>query len=155
MTLKVQQPHQLGLVNPLRSFAAHLTATSGRGNMRLETRTVQKGKFKTVLHPLVAILVFFLIVSCASGPGVVGRWREIGKSATLEFWRDGTFKAVDNQGMAVRGKYTLDEKGNMRVEITLQGSPPEVVKGKVTVQGDELTFEYSNHNDVERYKREK
>ena len=123
--------------------------------MKLETRTMQKGKSKTVSLPLLAALVCFLIVSCASGPDVVGRWREIGKSATLEFGRDGTFKAVDNQGMAVRGKYTLDEKGNMRVEITHQGSPPEVVNGKVTVRGDELTFEYSDHNDVERYKREK
>jgi len=119
------------------------------------SRTMQKGKFETVFLPLLATLVFFLIVSCASGPGVVGRWREIGKSATLEFRRDGTFKAVDNQEMAVRGKYTLDEKGNMRVEITLQGSPPEVVNGRVSVRGDELTFEYSDHNDVERYKREK
>jgi hypothetical protein len=24
-----------------------------------------------------------------------------------DFWKDGTFKAVDNQGMAVKGKYTL------------------------------------------------
>ena len=123
--------------------------------MRLETRTMQKGKFKSGLHPLVAALAFFLIVACASGPDVVGRWREIGKSATLEFRRDGTFKAVDNQGMAVRGKYTLDERRNMRVEITLQGSSPEVVNGKVTMRGDELTFEYSDHNEVERYKREK
>jgi len=116
---------------------------------------MQKGKFKTLCHPVLAGLAFFLIIACASGPDVVGRWREIGKSATLEFWKDGTFKAVDNQGMAVRGKYALDEKGNMRVEITHQGSPPEVVKGKVTVRGDELTFEYSDHNDVERYRREK
>jgi len=116
---------------------------------------MQKGKFETVFHPVLAALAFFLIVACASGPDVVGRWREIGKSVTLEFRRDGTFKAVDNQGMAVRGKYTLDEKGNMRVEITLDGSPPEVVNGRVAVRGDELTFEYSDHNDVERYRREK
>jgi len=123
--------------------------------MRLETRTIRKGKFKSGLRPVLAGLAFFLIIACASGSDVVGRWREIGKSATLEFRRDGTFEAVDNQGMAVRGKYALDEKGNMRVEITHQGSPPEVVKGKVTVRGDELTFEYSDHNDVERYRREK
>jgi len=28
-----------------------------------------------------------------------------------------TFKAVDNQRMAVRGKYTLIESGNVRFEI--------------------------------------
>jgi len=134
---------------------SRLAAPLNQGNMSLETRTLQKGKFKFGFHPLLAFLAFFLIVSCASGPDIVGSWREIGKSATLEFRRDGTFKAVDNQGMAVSGKYTLDEKGNMRVEITLQGSPPEVVNGRVAVRGDELTFEYSDHNEIERYKREK
>ena len=123
--------------------------------MRVETRTLEKGKLKSGFHPVLAALAFFLIVACASGPDVVGRWREIGKSATLEFWKDGKFKAVDNQGMAVRGKYTLDEKGNMRVEIMPQGPSPEVVNGRVTVRGDELTLEYSDHNEVERYNRER
>ncbi len=102
-----------------------------------------------------AALALSLLASCASAPDVVGRWREIGKSATLEFRTDGTLNAVDNQGMAVKGKYTLDEKGSIRVEITHEGSSPEIVNGKVSVQDDELTFEFTDHNAVERYKREK
>ena len=42
-----------------------------------------------------------LRIACAKTPYLVGKWKEIGKTATLEFWKDGTFKAVDNQGMAV------------------------------------------------------
>jgi len=41
-------------------------------------------------------------LACADTPYIVGQWKEIGKTATLEFWKDGTFKAVDNQGMTVR-----------------------------------------------------
>ena len=86
---------------------------------------------------------------------VVGKWKEIGKTATLEFWKDGTFKAVDNQGMAVKGKYTLIEPGNVRFEIFRQGSPSEIVNGTFSLQGDVLTFTSADGKEIERYKREK
>jgi len=41
-------------------------------------------------------------LACADTLYIVGQWKEIGKTATLEFWKDGTFKVVDNQGMTVR-----------------------------------------------------
>ena len=47
------------------------------------------------------IISLAIILACASTPYIVGKWKEIGKTATLEFWKDGTFKAVDNQKMAV------------------------------------------------------
>jgi len=116
---------------------------------------MQKDKFKPGFDSLLVTLSFFLIVSCASTQDIMGRWREIGKTATLEFMKDGTFRAVDNQGMAVTGKYTRHENGNIRFEIKLQGSPPEVVNGKVTVRDDELTFTSADQKEVERYRREK
>jgi len=58
-----------------------------------------------------------LRIACANTPYIVGKWKEIGKTATLEFWKDGTFKAIDNQKMAVKGKYTMIEPGNVRFEI--------------------------------------
>ena len=86
---------------------------------------------------------------------VFGKWKEIGKTATLEFWEDGTFKAVDNQKMAVKGKYTLIEPGNVRFEIFRQGSPPEIVNGTYSLKGDVLTFTSADGKETERYKREK
>jgi hypothetical protein len=85
----------------------------------------------------------------------VGKWREVGKTAILEFWKDGTFKAVDNQGMAVSGKYTLHENGNARFEIDRQGFSPEIVSGKISVRGDELTLISGDGKEVDRYKRER
>ena len=55
---------------------------------------------------------------------VFGKWKEIGKTATLEFWKDGTFKAVDNQKMAVKGKYTLNKLPRRKqrgIRITIIG----------------------------------
>ncbi|MCJ7714606.1 hypothetical protein MUO66_09160, partial [Candidatus Bathyarchaeota archaeon] len=76
-------------------------------------------------------------------------------TATLEFWKDGTFKAVDNQKMAVRGKYTLIEAGNVRFEIFQQGSPSEIVNGTISLQEDVLTFTSADGKETERYRREK
>jgi hypothetical protein len=86
---------------------------------------------------------------------VVGKWQEIGKTATLEFSKDGSFKAVDNMGMAVSGKYTLLENGTVRFEIVHQGSSSEMVTGKLSVREDDLTLSFKHGNEVERYRRVK
>ena len=70
-------------------------------------------------------------------------------------WKDVTFKAVDNQGMAVKGKYTLIEPGNIKLEIFRQDSPPEIVNGTYSLQGDVLTVTSADGKEVEKYKREK
>ena len=113
---------------------------------------MKRNKFKHC-SALVIITLFF-ILACANTPHIVGKWKEIGKTATLEFWKDGTFKAVDNQKMAVKGKYTLIEPSNVRFEIFRQGSPDEIVNGTVSLQGDVLTFTSSDGKEIERYKRE-
>ena len=112
-------------------------------------------KYNCSFNPLLAIFTCFLIISCANKPDVVGKWREVGKTATLEFWNDGTFKAVDNQGMAVSGKYTLSENGNARFEIDREDSSPEIVSGKISVRGEELTLTSGDGKEVDRYKRER
>jgi hypothetical protein len=104
---------------------------------------------------LVIIALFFILACAANTPHIVGKWKEIGKTATLEFWKDGTFKAVDNQGMAVKGKYTLIEPSNVRFEIFRKGSPSEIVNGTVSLQGDVLTVTSADGKEIERYKREK
>ena len=117
------------------------------------TKLEKNNKFK-VCSAFIIIALFF-ILACANTPYIVGKWKEIGKTATLEFWKDGTFKAVDNQKMAVKGKYTLIEPGNVRFEIFRQGSPSEIVNGTFSIKGDVLTFTSGDGKEIERYKREK
>ena len=119
----------------------------------LETDPMRK--YKCSFNLLLTIFIFFLIISCASSPDVVGKWREVGKTATVEFLKDGTFKAVDNQGMAVSGRYTLQENGKVRFEIDREDAPPEIVTGKISVRGEELTLISSDGKEVDRYKRER
>ena len=114
---------------------------------------MKKDKFN--LYPAFAILAFSFIIGCSNTPNLVGKWKEIGKAATLELREDGTFKAVDNQKMAVSGKYTLSEHGNVKFEIFRQGSPFEIVNGKYSMQGDILTLTSADGEEIEKYKREK
>ena len=107
------------------------------------------------LYSAFAIVAFSLIIACANTSILVGKWKEIGKAATIEFWEYGTFKAVDNQKMAVKGKYTLSEHRNVQFEIFRQGSSSEIVNGRYSVQDDILTFTSADGKEIQRYRRKK
>ena len=118
-----------------------------------KTVVMKKDKFK--LCSAIAILTFFFIIACANTPNLVGKWKEIGKVATLELWEDGTFKAVDNQKMAVKGKYSLSENGNIRFKIFRQGSASEIVNGTYSLQGDILNLTSADGKEIQRYRLQK
>jgi hypothetical protein len=100
-----------------------------------------------------AAIVF--LVSCQQSPNLTGKWQEIGKTATLEFNEDHTFKAVDNMGMAVSGTYSLDNNGNIRFEIKHNEPEAEIIDTKVRFAGDELIFNFGDRGEVEKYRRVK
>jgi len=79
---------------------------------------MKSNEFKGSLSVLWLTLMSFLLLSWASKPDILGKWREVGKTATLEFSGDGTFKAVDNQGMSVSGQYTLSKDGKLMCLLT-------------------------------------
>lgn len=109
-------------------------------------------KLSTALRVLAVIVCVFLI-HCAASPSMIGTWLEVGKSATLEFKKDGSFSAVDNEGMAVSGKYTRLKDGRVKFEILHGDASVEIVILNVSVSGDELTVASDHPGDVERYRR--
>ncbi len=114
---------------------------------------MKKDKFN--FFSILTVFAFSFIIACVNTPNLVGKWKEIGKTATLELRKDGTFEAVDNHKMAVSGKYTLSEHRNVRFEIFRQGSHSEVVNGKYSLKGDILTLTSADGKEIETYKREK
>jgi hypothetical protein len=116
---------------------------------------MKKSIFKFSCYFLFTFLLMVLLVSCEQKQDLAGKWQETGTKSTIEFHRDGTFNAVDDMGMAVSGKYTLQENGTIRFEITHKGSAPEIVEGKLNERGDELTFSSADDKKVETYKRVK
>ena len=102
---------------------------------------------------LLALGLALLLAGCATGPDLVGTWGEIGQTARLELRKDGTFKAKDNQGMEVSGKYARLENSRLRFEILHPGSSPEIVVVTVSLKGDELTIVSEPKGEVEKYRR--
>ncbi|OGP89020.1 MAG: hypothetical protein A2156_05080 [Deltaproteobacteria bacterium RBG_16_48_10] len=116
---------------------------------------MKSGEFKGSLSVLWLVPIIILLFSCASKPAIIGKWKEVGKVATIEFSADGAFKAVDNQGMAVSGEYTLSKDGKLRCEVQQGGSSREIVNLMISIKGDELTLTSSDSREVEIYRREK
>jgi len=116
---------------------------------------MKKDKFKSPFLFLLAIVLLFFMISCASTPKLAGNWREIGNTGTIEFLEDGSFKAVDNMGMAVSGKYTLLGNGYIRFEIAHSGSSKEIIEAKFSMREDELVISFEKGKEVIRYNRAK
>lgn len=88
-------------------------------------------------------------------PDLIGRWREVGRSATLEFLEDGSFKAKDNEGMAVAGRYVVVEDDNLTFVIHHGGTTDEVVTLDFSLLDGELTLTSSGTKaEVEHYRKE-
>jgi len=114
-----------------------------------------KSLFKYCAVLLFAALPLAALLSCAQKQELAGTWQEPGKKSTIEFHADGTFNAVDDMEMAVRGKYTLQKNGSIRFEITHEGAAPEIVEGKLSERVDELTFSLADGKKAEKYQRVK
>ena len=115
---------------------------------------MKSSKFKGSVS-ILWLVPMILLLSCASKTDIIGKWREVGKMATMEFSKDGTFRAVDNQGMAVSGKYTFFKDGRLRCEIQYEGSLKEEVNLAISIKGDELTLTSPKSSEIESYRREK
>lgn len=89
-------------------------------------------------------------------PELIGRWREVGRSATLEFLEDGNFKAKDNEGMAVAGRYVVGEDDKLSFVIHHEGTADEVVTVDFSLLDGELTVIFAGaKEEIERYRKEK
>lgn len=113
------------------------------------------GELKGATRVLLLVILLFFLSFCTSKPDLTGKWKEVGKTATIEFSKDGTFKAVDNQGMAVSGNYALLKDGHLRFEIQPKGGAGEVVDLIISIKGDEMTLTSSSDKEVEIYRRER
>jgi hypothetical protein len=151
-----RQPKALG--QPVRVGA--------RGSIK-EIQQTCEGKYQAVVHwdpekagaPYWSTVIgpddFHTTVSPLAQSDVIGAWREIGKAATLEFFQDGTFKAVDNEGLEVVGKYNFSNDGTLSCEIQTERITEEKVNAKFSIAGDELTLTPADGSEPERYRKTK
>lgn len=110
---------------------------------------------KTSTRIVIPALAILILSSCMSGAGLTGTWREVGSEATLEFSGDGTFRAVDNMGMAVAGTYSLSDDGTLRFVVHHGDGSDEVVVMKLSICGDLLTVTTPDLSESEQYRKER
>ena len=111
---------------------------------------------------VLCVIISFLPVSCTSAPDIVGRWKAVGEPGILEFHRDGSFELIDNMGAVLKGNYVSGKSGNVKLVITHSDimrktvqpvDKQESIDGKLSVQGNELTFTSPDGGEVLKYKR--
>ncbi|BBO67702.1 hypothetical protein DSCA_16320 [Desulfosarcina alkanivorans] len=103
---------------------------------------------------LIALITLVLAAhGCASGPSLVGRWKAMEGSASVEFAVDGGFHAVDNEGMPVSGKYRLVGADGIQFEIRHGEADAEVVDARYTRLGERLTLAFPGEGAIETYHR--
>lgn len=110
---------------------------------------------KQFIHLYLVISAITFLISCTQQHSLIltGKWQEIGKKATLEFYDDHTFKAIDDMGMAVNGTYAIDHNGNVRFEIKHDYGKTEIISAKVKFEKDDLIFNLGDTGGVENYRR--
>lgn len=100
---------------------------------------------------LATLLVIFS--GCAAKPAILGHWQSLDGPGGVTFKADGTFEAVDNQGMPVDGKYRIKGSDGIQFEIVHENSETESIDARLTQESDRLTLIFPDQEAVENYRR--
>jgi hypothetical protein len=108
---------------------------------------------------MVLLVMVLSAYACASGPTslsgppLLGDWKAVDGPASVRFAADGTFNAVDNQGMPVSGRYRLMGADGIQFEIRHAGEETETIQARVIQAGERLTLTFPGENVTETYQR--
>lgn len=107
----------------------------------------RRARFKMVFFAIVALV---LSLSCRRQDPLIGRWQQLGGTASAEYFSDGT-ALFNNSSVSLSGTWKRLEDGRLKVDMTLAGTKIIEVF-QVDMQEDTATFT-SSKGDVERYQR--
>jgi hypothetical protein len=98
-----------------------------------------KGGLKQLIGWCSIACIVFLLSSCSSKPEneIVGKWKEIGGTETLEFFKDGTISVIDKR-MSLGGSYKFVGKDRIKFELGGLGALTGPIVEKVSFSGREL-----------------
>lgn len=98
-------------------------------------------KFRVLAGWVVIICIVAMLSSCSSKPekAIVGKWKEIGGSETMEFFKDGTLSIADDS-VYFGGNYKFIDKDSIKMELGGSGAMAGPVVARVSITGEELTI---------------
>ena len=112
-------------------------------------------KVKNPTGWLALLSIAALLSSCAASPEdkILGRWKEVDGTETMEFLKDGTVIVVD-EGMSMAGTYKWIDNDRVKIELGGLGALVGPVVATVSMSGGELTFTMPD-GKVSKYNRPK
>ena len=108
---------------------------------------------RVVSQSFCLLLLTLFLVSCSSKPenAILGKWKEIDKTETIEFFKDGTVSVVD-KGMSMGGNYKFIDDDHLRLELGGLGALAGPMVFTVSVSKNELTLT-NPQGKVSKYRR--
>ncbi|MCJ7507437.1 MAG: zinc-ribbon domain-containing protein [candidate division Zixibacteria bacterium] len=131
------------------------------GSVTISSRVSSVDRQKKLISPtkilitaIVIIIVGILIMrgpflqGCGSSKSqFLGKWREVGKTEVMEFFKDGRVSITD-KGMTAAGSWAVLDDGRVKIEANLLGM---TVVGIGTLKGDTLRINISG--EISEYKK--
>jgi hypothetical protein len=114
-------------------------------------KTTHRHRICRCRRAIAPIVLTLAIYACASGPAIVGNWKALEGAATVNFASDGTFSAVDNEGMPVSGTYRLVDPDGIRFEIRHGEADTERIDARISRTGERMTLVFPGENAIETY----
>lgn len=96
------------------------------------------------------ILILIGLVGCGKSKEetIVGKWKEVGGTQTIEFFKDGTVTVVDEDGPALPGDYRFIDDNQIRMNLALFGP----ITVKISPSLDEITLT-NPFGKIEKYRK--
>ncbi len=106
------------------------------------------------------VMIILGIISLVGLPGcgksenasIVGKWKEVGDTQTIEFFKDGTVTIIDEGEPPITGDYKFIDKNHVRMDFKGLGE----LLGAVVIEFSDSGEEFSVTNpfgEVEKYRR--
>lgn len=101
---------------------------------------MKKKEINPFLIGLIVLSVIFLS-GCIQKPedAVIGKWKEVSGTETIEFFKDGTITIVD-KGMSMSGNYKFIDNEHIRMDLGGLGALMGPIISKVSFTNDELVM---------------
>jgi hypothetical protein len=116
---------------------------------------IQRRGCKKLLWWFYSALMLSYFVSCSSNTetAIVGKWRVIGGTETMECFKDGTLTVSNSdKGMNLGGTFKFVDKDRIKVELGGLAALAGPFVATVSISGDELTWTMPN-GQVSKYRR--
>ncbi|HKQ76358.1 MAG TPA: hypothetical protein VJ810_21870 [Blastocatellia bacterium] len=107
---------------------------------------------RRVLQSSIVVIAALIAIACSSKSAnpIVGKWKDVEKTAIVEFSKDGSL-SISDAAFSMKGNYKFLDEGRVQVNIIgMEAMGPTILTVKFT--GGELSLT-DPKGEVSRYKR--